>query len=319
MPPDALTQAPEPEPKSHAGTRAAIILLCVVVAGVGGFFANRMLGQIERLNIQIESLEETLQQTIEDVEAATQRTVEAERSARVAAASHEQADENAELARQQAVDAEQRAAAAEDTSNEAQAEARQARERAAAAEETSNEAQAEARQARERAEEIGRVAEAEMNRLTEALGRIAETRRTALGLVMSLDEGYLRFDFDRAELRPESREVLSRIAGILFTADDFAITVSGHTDARGTEEYNQELSERRAQAVADYLIATGLSADLFTVQGLGKSQLLDPGNTNEAHSNNRRVELGIVSARIVESTQLRPASSGVPVRSAPSR
>ena len=139
-----------------------------------------------------------------------------------------------------------------------------------------------------------------MNRLTEALGRIADTRRTALGLVMSLDEGYLKFDFDKAELRPESREVLSRIAGILFTADDFAVTVSGHTDARGSDSYNRNLSERRAQAVADYLITAGLSPVLFTVQGLGKSQLLDTGSTEEAHSRNRRVELGIVNARIVE-------------------
>ncbi|MDA1185308.1 MAG: OmpA family protein [Acidobacteria bacterium] len=143
-----------------------------------------------------------------------------------------------------------------------------------------------------------------MDRLTEALGRIAETRRTALGLVMSLDDGYLKFDFDRAELRPESREVLSRIAGILFTADGFVITVSGHTDARGTTEYNQALSTRRAQAVADYLIGAGLPGDLFTVQGLGKSQPLDPGNTEEAHATNRRVELGLVSARIVESPVL---------------
>ena len=297
MPPDARTQLPEPGPKPRLGRRVAVLLLCVVVAGVGGFFANRTLNHIERLNTQVETLEDTLQQTVENVEAASQRAVEAERSARVAAASREQADESAELARQQAVEAERRATTAE---------------------EASNEARTAARQALERAEEIRRIAEVEMNRLAEALGRIAETRRTALGLVMSLDEGYLRFDFDRAELRPESREVLSRIAGILFTAGDLAITVSGHTDARGTEEYNRELSERRAQAVADYLAATGLSAGLFTVQGLGKSQLLDPGNTDEAHSNNRRVELGIVSARIIEGTQPIPASSGEPALPPPS-
>ena len=108
-----------------------------------------------------------------------------------------------------------------------------------------------------------------------------------------------KFDFDDAELRPESREVLSRISGILLTADDFAITVSGHTDARGTEEYDQRLSERRAQAVADYLVDAGLSADLFTVRGLGKSQLRDPGNNQEAHTRNRRVELGLVNSRMI--------------------
>ena len=82
---------------------------------------------------------------------------------------------------------------------------------------------------------------------------------------------------------------------------DSAITITGHTDARGEVEYNQELSERRARAVADYLIAAGLPADVFTVEGLGMSHLVDPGDTAEAHSKNRRVELGIVNARIIDS------------------
>ena len=277
--------SPQPEPRSRAGTRAALVLLCLIVAAGGGYLANRTLRQIERLNAQIDTLGETVQRAAEEANAATQRAVEAERSARIAGASRIEAEDDAAQSRRRAVDADERAGVAD--------------QRAAAAEETSVEAQAEARLAREHAEEIRRVAEAEMNRLSDALGRIAETRRTALGLVMSLDEGYLKFDFDQAELRPESREVLSRIAGILFTADDFAITVSGHTDARGTEEYNQELSERRARAVADYLTAAGLAADLFTVQGLGKSQLLDLGNNEAAHVKNRRVELGMVNARIL--------------------
>jgi peptidoglycan-associated lipoprotein len=289
MMPDAITQTPQPGGTSRAGIIAAIAVVGLVVIGAGGYVVNRTLDRIERLNTRIGTLEDDLQHTTGDADAASQRAVEAteraieaERTARDAAASRALAEDTADLARQQAFDAEQRAATAE---------------------EASTEAQAEARQASERAEEIRRAAEAEMDRLTGALGRIAETRRTALGLVMSLDDGYLKFDFDRAELRPESREILSRIAGILFTADDFVITVSGHTDARGTTEYNLELSTRRAQAVASYLIGTGLSPDLFTVQGLGMSQLLDEGNTNEAHANNRRVELGLVSARIVEPTQ----------------
>jgi outer membrane protein OmpA-like peptidoglycan-associated protein len=285
MSPHTFTEAPEPESTSRGGTWAAIVLLGLIVAGVGGFFVNRTLNQIDQLNAQIDTLETSVQRTTEDADAATERAVEAERAARISAESREQAEENAELARQQAVDADQRAGVAD--------------QRATVAEEMSAQAQEEARLAREQAEEIRRVAEAETNRLTAALGRIAETRRTALGLVMSLDEEYLKFDFDEAELQPKSREVLSQIAGILFTADEFAITISGHTDARGTEEYNQELSERRAQAVADYLIGAGLTADLFTVQGLGKSQLLDSGTSAEAHTKNRRVELGMVNARII--------------------
>jgi len=283
MSPSVGTQAPEPT--SGTGRTIAIVMVVLVVAGVCGFLANRGLRHVEQLNTQIETLEETLQRTEDGVVAARQLAVEAERSARLAAASRANALDDAELARQQADDADQRAVVSD--------------QRAATAEQTSRQAQAEARRARTQTDEIRRVAEAEANRLTEALGRIAETRRTALGLVMSLDEGYLKFDFDRAELRPAGRELLSRIVGILFTTDDFAITVSGHSDTRGDQEYNQELSERRAQAVADYLVAAGLSADLFTVEGLGKLQPLDPGDTEEAHSRNRRVELGFVNARII--------------------
>ena len=186
-------QAPEPESTSRTSMWAAIVLLCLVVAGVGGFLVNRTLGRIEQLHTQIDTLEDTVQRTIEDADAATQRAVDAEQSARIATTSREQAEENTELARQQAVAADQRAGVAD--------------QRAAAAEVTSVQAQEEARLAREHAAEVRRVAEAETNRLTDALGKIAETRRTALGLVMSLDEGYLKFNFDEAELQPESSPV----------------------------------------------------------------------------------------------------------------
>ena len=276
---DASPAPRAPEPRSTAGTKAAIILLAAIAVGAASYLANRTIRHIEQLSTQIDLLTDAVQQGTEDAEAERQRALAAERSARAAAASRESAQTDADVARMEAADAIRRATDAEYTSQQAEAEARQAREEAA---------------------EIRRLAEAEMNRLTEALGRIADTRRTALGLVMSLDEGYLKFDFDRAELRLASREVLSRIAGILYTTDDFAITVSGHTDARGTELYNKRLSERRAQAVADYLIEAGLTRDLFSVEGLGKSQLIDPGTTEEAHARNRRVELGIVNSRMVE-------------------
>ena len=268
------------------GTKAALVVLALLVAGGGSYVVNQTLHHIDQLNSQISSLEESLTKTTEAADAATQRAEVSEQSARESERSRVLAEDDAAAARQAAANAGQRATLADD--------------RAAAAEEASTEARATAQAAQERADEIRRVAETEMNRLTEALGRIAETRRTALGLVMSLDEGYLKFDFDKADLRPESRELLSRIAGILYTAEDFTITVSGHTDARGAEEYNQELSERRAQAVADYLIEAGLSPELFTVQGLGQTQLIDDGTNPEAHAKNRRVELGMVNARIVQ-------------------
>ena len=282
----SLTQTPQ-EPKlsmssttsppavrnSRTGMKVTIALLAAVLLGAGSYGVNLALRHIEQLNEKIDGLEVTIQQRTEDTVAARRRAEAAEQAARNATISSERAEEDAELARLEAANAGQRASVADQ--------------------------QAAARLAREEAEETRRVAAAEMNRLAEALGRIADTRRTALGLVMSLDEAYLKFDFDQAVLRPESREILSRIAGILFTADDFAITISGHTDARGAEAYNQRLSEHRAQSVAAYLIEAGLPAELFTVEGLGKSQLLDSGSTEDAHARNRRVELGIVNVRLL--------------------
>ena len=131
-----------------------------------------------------------------------------------------------------------------------------------------------------------------------ALGQIAETRRTALGLVMNLGSDHLKFEFDKAELRPEDRELLSRIAGIMLTSHDYTISVNGHTDDVGSAAYNQGLSERRAEAVRAFLVKSGLPAEILSVQGHGKSLPLVPGTSEAARAKNRRVELGIVNTQI---------------------
>src|SRR5207249_7638451 len=138
--------------------------------------------------------------------------------------------------------------------NEAEAEARQAQERAEQAHQRADEAQKDKEQAVAEAERIRREREEELIRLQDALGKIAETRRTAMGLVMNLDSNAIQFEFDKAALRSANREVLSRIAGILLTFKGYRITVNGHTDDVGSEAYNQELSEKRAQTVRDYMV-----------------------------------------------------------------
>ncbi len=288
----STSAAPGSRRRPTARTRLPIVVLTMAVGGGIGLLASWLVDHIDGLNDRIATLEVAEQRAADDAREQTSRADEAERSARQARTAQEEAETDAETAREQAADADQRAATAIA--------------RAADVEATSLAAQADARRAQEEAEAARQAAEAEMNRLNEALGRIAETRRTGLGLVMNLDEGSLKFDFDRAALRPESRETLALIAGILFTSEDFAITITGHTDARGGDEYNQRLSERRARAVADYLIEAGLSSELFTVEGLGKSYPLDTGDSDEAHARNRRVELGIVNTRIIDPRQVEP-------------
>ena len=130
--------------------------------------------------------------------------------------------------------------------------------------------------------------------MQEALNRIAPTRRTPSGMVMMLSDEAFRFDFDKATLKPANKEMLSRIAGILLASEGYRLFVDGHTDDIGTDEYNQGLSERRAEAVQQYLVAAGIPPEVVAVQGFGKSQPLVKEQTKAARANNRRVEIGIV-------------------------
>lgn len=103
------------------------------------------------------------------------------------------------------------------------------------------------------------------------------------------------FDFDSSDLRAEARSELDRAADILAPRDDIIlIEVAGHTDSIGTEEYNQDLSVRRAQSVADYLVQNGVSRDRLQVVGFGETRPRAPNDTPENRQLNRRVVLSIM-------------------------
>ena len=258
------------------GLAVLIVLLLLVLAGLG-FLAYEGRRRAEAFQDQIAALSIRTEDAANLSSQALNRAVQAEADARAAA-------EGRLLAETQKAEAQQQA----DT---ARLDADTARQEALSARETAARAQAEA-------DQIRKKAEAEVERLESALGQIAETRRTALGVVMNLGSDYLKFEFDKAELRPEDRELLSRIAGILLTAEDYTVSVNGHTDDVGSQAYNQGLSERRAQAVRDYLVKAGLPADIFSVTGHGKALPLVAGSTDQARGKNRRVELAIASTRI---------------------
>jgi outer membrane protein OmpA-like peptidoglycan-associated protein len=210
-------------------------------------------------------------------------------------------DETAALARQaleRATASESAARTAAELRQAAEAETAGAKQETEAARQDATSAREAAAKAQAEAAAIRKKAEAEVNRLEAALGQVAETRRTALGLVMNLGSDHLKFEFDKADLRPEDRELLSRIAGIILTSHDYTISVNGHTDDVGSDAYNQALSERRAQAVRDYLVKAGLPAGILTVQGHGKSLPLVKGTSEAARAKNRRVELGLVNTQI---------------------
>jgi outer membrane protein OmpA-like peptidoglycan-associated protein len=260
--------------------QSALLVLTVLVAiGLG---ASLYLSRTRNRALQREMA--GLRQRIEEVagtaQSAQSRATAAEHSARLSATARAQAENARDAAEAQAEQALQKA--------------EQARQSADVAERQKAEAQAEAERVRKEREE-------ELNRLHDALGKIADTRRTAMGLVMNLDSNAIQFEFDKATLLPANRELLSRIAGILLTSNGYRITVYGHTDDVGSESYNQELSGRRAQAVRDYLVEGGIGPEIITTKAYGKTKPLVEGKTPEARAKNRRVEISIVDTILIYS------------------
>lgn len=101
----------------------------------------------------------------------------------------------------------------------------------------------------------------------------------------------VNFEFDSAKLAAGSTAMLDEGVKILQRRADLKVEIAGHTDSQGNEQYNLGLSERRAQAVADYLIAQGVDAGSIAVKGYGESQPVADNGTEEGRAANRRVEL----------------------------
>jgi outer membrane protein OmpA-like peptidoglycan-associated protein len=247
-----------------------LVVLLLAVFGALGYLGYRMQQNARRLEQQVATLSAETRDANLQAREALERAQLAEASARAAAEGRQ---------------------AAEAETATAQGDAEKARLDAASARDEATRAQAEA-------DRIRKQAEAEMNRLEDALGKIAETHRTALGVVMNLGSEYLKFEFDKAELRQEDRELLSRVAGILLSSQDYTVSVNGHTDDVGSDAYNQKLSERRAQAVRDYLVKAGVSPEVLSVTGHGKALPLVQRGDDTARAKNRRVELAIANTRI---------------------
>jgi outer membrane protein OmpA-like peptidoglycan-associated protein len=104
----------------------------------------------------------------------------------------------------------------------------------------------------------------------------------------------VRFDFDSAELRPDSLPILDEAVLLLGDNRDILVVTEGHTDSRGTDAYNQALSVRRAEAVYRYLVNRGIAPERLTIRGFGETQPVASNETEMGRAQNRRVELRVV-------------------------
>jgi len=150
-------------------------------------------------------------------------------------------------------------------------------------------AQAEAERARQ-------AAEALRSELLEQFNRVLETHDTSRGLVVNMAD--VLFDVAKYDLRPLAREKLARLSGIVLAHPGLRLDVEGHTDSTGTVEFNDKLSQDRAESVRSYLIEQGLPTANLTAKGLGQSMPVASNNTADGRQKNRRVEI-IISGEVI--------------------
>jgi outer membrane protein OmpA-like peptidoglycan-associated protein len=212
---------------------------------------------------------------------ANEQQAAAERAA-AAKAQAEAEKERAERAREQA-----------EAAARARAQAEAAR---AAAEVQQQQAQAEAARAQQEAQQAVAEKEQMRARLLQQLNAILQTRDTPRGLVVTMSD--VLFATGKYTLRPDAREKLAKMAGVLLTYPNLKLEIDGYTDSTGSESVNQELSEKRADAVRDYLAQQGVPVSSMTPVGMGASNPVASNDTAAGRKQNRRVEVVITGNAI---------------------
>jgi outer membrane protein OmpA-like peptidoglycan-associated protein len=208
----------------------------------------------------------------------------AQQQAQVTQAQLQQMQQQAQQTQQQLQQTQQQAQTAQQQltqqAQQSAAEAEKARQQAAAA-------QAELESTRQQLAE--RDAEAKQLRMQQELARIAATRAESRGIVVTIPGIF--FDPGKSQLKPGAKKTLQRIAAQLKGDDSIRVSVEGHTDATGNSEKNMEISEKRAEAVREYLVSQGLAEDRIMATGKGEAEPVATNKTPAGRQQNRRVEL----------------------------
>lgn len=122
-----------------------------------------------------------------------------------------------------------------------------------------------------------------------------EVERVGEGIKVTFDSGLL-FGFDSADIQGAAEENLTEFANTMKDFQESNILIVGHTDAKGSEDYNQELSEKRAQSAASFMGRRGISSDRIQTVGKGEAEPVASNETDEGRQQNRRVEVAIYAS-----------------------
>ena len=256
-------------------------------------------------------------------QAAADAQAKAQADADAAKRDAEQAQAQANEDARRRADAEQARAQAEQQQAALQAQQQQAAAAAAAAQEQAEDAQrkmqeaqnqlaqaeVQTQQAEQAKDEAVRQKEEMRQRLVAQLNQVLQTRDTARGLIVSMPD--VLFDFNKYTLKPEAREKLAKISGIVLAYPDLKLNIEGFTDSVGSDEYNQQLSEKRADSVRGYLISQGVKPDNISATGLGKANPVADNSTAQGRQLNRRVEM-VVSGDVIGTQVGTPPGSITP-------
>ena len=132
--------------------------------------------------------------------------------------------------------------------------------------------------------------------LLQQLNSVLATKDTDRGLVATMAD--VTFATGKADLKPEARETLARLAGIVSLLPKLEFVIEGYTDHVGSDAQNLTLSGKRAQAVREFLVAKGVPATAVTAKGLGEASPVAPNDSPEGRAKNRRVEI-VVGGEVI--------------------
>lgn len=133
----------------------------------------------------------------------------------------------------------------------------------------------------------------------EVPGAVVQRVGEGINVTFTEDAG-VYFDTNKSAVKGTSATTLNKLAGIFKEYPNSVILVEGHTDSAGPEDYNLDLSKRRAESVTNYLISQGINAGRFTTKWYGESQPKADNATAEGKAQNRRVELGIIASEALK-------------------
>jgi outer membrane protein OmpA-like peptidoglycan-associated protein len=251
-------------------------------------FQERQRLSEQTLNVEAERLREELERERSSGRASAQ--VLAEREAELSRR-REELDRlrvERELSVQRATESAQHIGELERRARDAEAESQRLR---AAVQESQERAQAAQQQAQQLQSELARVRSERdrLERMQQLVGTGAQVRADTRGMIVTLPGIY--FDSGQATLKPGARNILSKISDELKRTSGARVSIEGHTDSVGSEAMNQQLSQRRAEAVRDFLVGQGLDSATITVSGRGEVAPMATNDTAAGRQQNRRVEI----------------------------